>query len=165
MKAESKEVGKFDQITDKFAFYGTLRPGGRNYGLVDVPGTEVVAKTVAVPGFKMYGTRFNFPYVRFTGNDDDTIIVDLMKVPAERNAWSVHWMELGAGYHVREITVDGETYWIYAYDDKTHKELSARAGGSTEIPDGNWFTYLGETEAARKSVWDRHFAAIKRPGE
>lgn len=64
-------------ITKHFLVYGTLRPGCCNYAHF-FPYVEHTAKSVRVPGFRMYGTA-GFPYA-LRGNEIDSIVASLITV-------------------------------------------------------------------------------------
>ena len=102
----------------KCAFYGTLRrPLYNHQRLVSYYTINAVKyrKTIDIPGFRMYAVHPDYPGVICTGDQKETITVDLVEL-SERAFDHVLSMELGAGYSEMDITIDNEKYIIFIYE-------------------------------------------------
>jgi gamma-glutamylcyclotransferase (GGCT)/AIG2-like uncharacterized protein YtfP len=122
------------KLNEKFAFYGTLREGhGNNLYLVKPAVGTKYEGTRVLSGYKMFdiGGK-SYPFVVKTGNPEDTIVVELYHLPDQTYAKRIHWMELGSNFHVEELNLDDQTYWLYAKKDGT---------GFMPVPYGDWTKY------------------------
>ena len=118
------------------AVYGTLIVGEGNWewALKLIP---CVKMRDTIKGYTMH-TFGGFPCVIYTGVDTDVIEVDVFDLsddPADLD--DIHYMEVGAGYHVEEATTEGGyDVFLYAYKDSGFMHMT--------IPSGSWRTYLNE---------------------
>lgn len=135
-------------IGRKFAFYGTLRRGQGNYTRIIKDSPKAVFEGEAILlGYKMFSFG-GFPFVIPTGNQSDTIKVELFDVPEELAARSIHHMELGAGYGVDEVTINDQVYWLYTYSpQRNYKSFP-------EVPGGDWVEFVKKRTAARNNILD-----------
>lgn len=140
----------WDALGTHFAFYGTLRREQGNYNrLVKQASGSKFEGQRTLNGYKMFSFG-GFPFVIPTENENDTIIVDLFSIPDELAARSIHYMELGAGYGVEELLIDGTVYWLYIYPSE--RDYVQR--GFPEVPGGDWVTYItAEREKQRKKEY------------
>jgi len=124
----------------KFAFYGSLRTGQYNYKrLVEAAAGMKFEGERVLTGYKMFSFG-SFPFVVPSDNPEDTIVIELFDIPDEMAARYIHNMEVGAGYGVEEVLIDGEVYWLYIYTGMRDYEKS----GYTRVSDGDWVKYLSE---------------------
>lgn len=118
--------------SNNFAFYGTLRKGQGNHrwSVAQDSGAKFDG-TVTVPGYRMHSYG-GYPFV--VPSQDDSIVVELYQLTDDSIMDSIHRMEIGAGYHVEEITVEGITYQLYVqnHDNTNYWET---------VPDGDWVSY------------------------
>jgi gamma-glutamylcyclotransferase (GGCT)/AIG2-like uncharacterized protein YtfP len=124
------------RMSKYLAVYGTLRKGHGNwqYFLSDVP---MVAEKDTVKGYRMV-TFGGFPAIVATGNDADTVVVDVFDVEGyDRIAEGIEGMERGAGYDVTEVLTSSGLYaYIYTYTEEAAKWMDI------DIPDGDWTNYV-----------------------
>jgi gamma-glutamylcyclotransferase (GGCT)/AIG2-like uncharacterized protein YtfP len=142
-QTEGKQIkkGGFGDTHDRFLFYGTLRKdqGNYNYFVKPVKGSEFEG-TKTLTGYKMFSFG-GFPAVYKTNNPDDKILVEAWYVPNEMSCRSIHMMELGAGYEVEEVELEGKMYWLYTYDEKYSQ-------GKLEVKSGDWVNFITEKRKA-----------------
>lgn len=113
----------------KCCFYGSLRRPLYNYErFVKLYGNEQMQyiKTIRIPHFKLYDLGFYPTTVRTA--EDSTIVVDLFNV-GETAFQSIKYMELGAGYNLEVVEIDGEYYNIFTFSGKQIKNQPEISGG------------------------------------
>lgn len=113
------------------AVYGTLRRSEYNHYPVGVEVKPPVRKS----GYKMYSMG-GFPAVVKTGNDEDSVVFEpqVYRLDAEEdyeNMASIDQMEIGAGYYIDVVEINGEYYKVYLYSPGSAK-------GLTEVEGGDW---------------------------
>lgn len=132
MSTESKNAKvKTETTTDDapvYAFYGSLRQGMGNSPMLK--DTEFV-KEGRVKGFKLLSLGA-YPYIVKSDNENDTVIVEVLKVPNKTVEENVHWMEIGAGYTREVVDVEGTKAYIYT---------KPTAGNHPVVEDGDWVNY------------------------
>lgn len=123
----------------KVLVYGSLRNNEynfnsfqRRYGDDNVNYLE----TGVIKGFELYSFG-SFPGILYTGNEEDELTVDLLEVSEEAKQ-GMDWMELGAGYKIRQVEFNGELVDIYEYGSD---EIRNRY---EQVKHGNWSQYLNE---------------------
>jgi gamma-glutamylcyclotransferase (GGCT)/AIG2-like uncharacterized protein YtfP len=133
----------WDKTYSKFAFYGSLRKGCYNHAIIQ-NGCKIVEQNVRLPKFSMVGTGYGYPMAFFTGDESDSIVVELVEVENERLQEQLQWMEIGAGYYVQEILVDGVKYWLYLHDAEPIKAdmlASITRRSTKDVPGNDWLEY------------------------
>jgi gamma-glutamylcyclotransferase (GGCT)/AIG2-like uncharacterized protein YtfP len=129
----------------RFFVYGTLRPTGGNFeGFANLHDT---GRTHVLEGYSMYDYGGSFPYA-VDGMGGNTIIVTEVETDDPNVADGIDWMEAGAGYTKKEITVDGRKGIIYVATDPDtiQSELDL-------IPNGDWLKHK-EEHGRRKVLAD-----------
>lgn len=126
-------------MTDRLAFYGTLRRGCYNHQrMFNGPKNGITyVGTVKVPGFKMIDLG-HYPAVYHSGEGE--ITVELNVIPDEYLRRRIDGMELGAGYKQTTIHHDGYDYLLYII---TPPSLFGKR--HAEIPSGDWVSYQNIT--------------------
>ena len=126
-------------MTDRFAFYGSLRRGCYNHyrmfgGLKD---GACYVDTIRVPGFKMIDLG---QYPAVFRADKGEITIELYRIPDQYIRRRIDGMELGAGYKQTVIEHDGCQYLLYII---TPPSLFERR--YPEVPSGDWVSYQNIT--------------------
>lgn len=124
-------------INNLFAFYGTLREGDYNHTRLVKPdkGAKKIG-TITLAGYKMYDMGHgSYPFAIKTGNEKDTIVVELHELKDELLINRIHGMEIGAGYGVEKIENKGKTYWLYVHPNERDYK------GYREVTGGDWMQY------------------------
>lgn len=138
--------------------YGTLRPGGSNYGYF-LAGSTISESTVTLEGFRMLG-GMGFPYV-IAGMETEKIVGTLCEIDAEDYEDVVSQLDMLEGYlghgddrnHYDRILVDvdseGETVKAWMYIASQHTK-----GYYLEdlpiVESGDWLTFY-ETQKRNSS--------------
>lgn len=124
-----------EKIGNRFAFYGTLRKhqGNHRWSVAKDIGSKFDG-THVIPGYKMFSLG-GYPFVISSTSSDDSIVVELYELSDPEIISSIHWMEIGAGYHVEEIVVNDKTYNLYVQEPRYRKY--------PEVPNGDWVKYSG----------------------
>jgi gamma-glutamylcyclotransferase (GGCT)/AIG2-like uncharacterized protein YtfP len=113
------------------AVYGTLRRNEYNYyGATGIEVKDPVRKS----GYKMYSVGGGFPAVVKTGNDKDSVVFEpqVYRLESEEdynNMASIDRMEIGAGYYIDVVEINGEYYKVYLYSPESAEGLSEVEGG------------------------------------
>jgi len=113
-------------MTKHVAVFGSLREGEYNFERYGV--TNVLARTV-ISGYKMYDLG-PFPAIVESEIPEDKITVELHEV-SEENYDSITWMEVGAGYTPKTITINNIEATIYTMK---------RCHGP-QVVSGDWVTH------------------------
>jgi len=101
------------------AAYGTLREGHYNYDRYKDKADQLPNRTFQkvnegiVEGYQLWDLG-PYPYIVKTGDRDDKIIVDVIETDLN-TLQSISMMEIGAGYNVEEVNVNGTDCLIYVY--------------------------------------------------
>ena len=109
------------------AFYGSLRKGEYNASRTR-EGYEYI-KTTTITGYKLFGL-YSYPAAVYTGNNDDTMVVDIFRITDANTAKGIYGMELGASYHHKKVVIDNEEHSIYLFDDGWYN--------NKPVPSGDW---------------------------
>lgn len=126
-------------LGNRFAFYGTLRKGQGNHRWSVANDSGAVFDGVhVIPGYRMHSLG-GYPFV--TQSEEDSIVVELYQLSDPRIIESIHRMEIGAGYSVEEITVNGQHYQLYVQPPRGHSY--------PVVPDGDWVKYVEERSSKR----------------
>lgn len=113
----------------KCCFYGSLRRPLYNYErFVSLYGIEQIKyiKTIRIPHFKLYDLGY-YPAVVRTSQDCN-IVVDLFDV-GEMAFTAIKHMELGAGYNLELVNIDGENYNIFTFEEVQLKRCNLITSG------------------------------------
>jgi len=89
----------------KIAAYGTLRKGMYNFDRFDL----IYIETKELKGFRLYDLG-PYPYVVYTGNDKDVIVVDILQCD-DYTKLMIDSMEKGAGYRI--MTIDDFDIYVF----------------------------------------------------
>ena len=114
----------------KFIVYGTLRPGEYNFshfkdGLKHLGSGKI-------KGYKLYNLGA-YPCAVETGDEEDTIIVDVLEAQDNLTGRMIDGMEMGAGYHAAKA----KTYLEDGSEEDFKIYLFKEAQGE-HIPGGDW---------------------------
>lgn len=123
----------------KVLVYGSLRNNEYNFNSFQRRYGEEGVKyleTGVIKGFELYSFG-SFPGILYTGNEEDELTVDLLEVSEEAKQ-GMDWMELGAGYKIRQVEFNGELVDIYEYGSDTIR------GNYEQVKHGDWSLYLKE---------------------
>ena len=116
--------------------YGSLRKDQYNFRRMGSP--ECIASEIVIPGWKLYDLGA-YPGAVFTGNADDTMVVDLLELDLDTSR-RIDAMEIGAGYSIKgldDVDLGGgvEIFAkIYEYDGKVIEDRL--------VESGDWIKYL-----------------------
>jgi gamma-glutamylcyclotransferase (GGCT)/AIG2-like uncharacterized protein YtfP len=103
------------------AAYGTLRKDHYNFKRFE--SLEYI-KTVRIPGYELWDFG---PYPYIIEKENAEITVDILKTNASTKR-SIDSMEIGAGYKLKEITIDDMQCTIY-YMDKIYNNTTQIQSG------------------------------------
>jgi gamma-glutamylcyclotransferase (GGCT)/AIG2-like uncharacterized protein YtfP len=110
----------------KTAYFGTLRKGGR-WWEVYKEGLKYI-KTVKIDGFKMFDVGSYPAVIRGEGS----IVAEVFDVE-EATGRSIDRMEIGAGYSIGKVDIDGEECSIYLQEPE-------QVEGLKHIESGDYFS-------------------------
>lgn len=135
---------KTEILTRKVAVYGSLRMGEYNYEHFksSFPSIEHTG-THTITGFKLYSLG-SYPAVCTTEGENE-LIVDTFDV-SEGCFSRMNSMEIGAGYHQHEITVDGVNHILWIMPETATWLREDRI-----VEDGDWSKHVREKEAKTKT--------------
>jgi Uncharacterized conserved protein len=140
-RAERVAAKQPDELSNRFAFYGSLRKPLYNYkrvlGPLETDGGLEFEGTTVLTGFKMFSLGY-YPFIVRTDLDTDTIIVELYKVNNEYAKHHIHMMEVGAGYEVVEVVLNDKTYGIYVYPGDAEEY---EKHGTKVVTGGDWVEF------------------------
>lgn len=112
-----------------FAFYGSLRRGMQNYAHYKEHLKYLFS--ARIKGYKLY-SRGEYPCAVKTGTAE-AIVVEVFRITDAATAQSIHDLELGVGYHLDHVTIDGERVAIYLFESP---------GNYQEVKGGDWVTFF-----------------------
>jgi gamma-glutamylcyclotransferase (GGCT)/AIG2-like uncharacterized protein YtfP len=118
----------------KCCFYGSLRRPLYNYErFVNLYGEQEMQykKTIRIPNFKLYDLGY-YPAVVRT-EEECTVVVDLFDI-GESAFTAIKYMELGAGYNLQLVNIDGENYNIFCFEPSQLKHCNL-------IPSGDYLNF------------------------
>jgi gamma-glutamylcyclotransferase (GGCT)/AIG2-like uncharacterized protein YtfP len=114
----------------RYAFYGSLRKGLANFARFGHD-FEFIS-TERILGFRMYAME-HYPYVVYTGNQADTIVVEIVEIKDAETELELHLFELSVGYIYQEIEFREGAVGIYVFENY---------GDDPIVPDGDWVSYF-----------------------
>jgi len=127
-----------ERVGSRHAFYGSLRNGQYNARREDETYKRI--GEVTITGFKMYSLYGGaYPCIVRTDNKKDTVVVELFNITDENRILGIYGMEIGAGYHLEHVDVNGETCGIYVYPE----------GYKNTVPvlSGDWVKFKSQKSA------------------
>lgn len=136
MKETHEEHGIHKEPPTHFAFYGTLRSGQYNYTRFNLDELSKRITQVWLSGYKMHCLG-SYPMVVKTGDEADKILVDCVVIEDKTTRYQIHYMELGAGYGVEIVNVDGVDYTLYTYPE----EGNYTSPYAPKIKNGDWVKF------------------------
>lgn len=123
--------------------YGSLRQGQYNNGE-----TSSTLATIEIKGWQLYDLG-PYPGAVFTGEPEDTMVVELIPISTNSESRSIDYMELGAGYHVRSIMVP---YKDTVVAGKIYEYLGRGVQSQTRVLNGDWTAYLDNGKVQEQIV-------------
>ena|SRR6187200_1802994 len=110
-----------------YAFYGTLRQGMENH--LAFAKALTFLRTVTVKGYRMYSLG-EYPYVIYTSDSDDQIVVDLFQITSIEAEELIYEMEIDADYIRSSVVIDGNKFGIYLF--------AGKRDGDEHVSGGDW---------------------------
>lgn len=80
--------------------YGSLRKGQYNYNAKELEYID----TIEISGYKLYSLGA-YPGIKYTGNEEDIIICDILNVKTNKESNAIDYMELYADYSIASLPV------------------------------------------------------------
>lgn len=118
----------------KVCVYGSLREGEYNFDrFKQYYGDNIKSiGSYIIEGFDLYNLG-SYPGVKLSINNKQPLTVDILEC-SEECFNGINRMELGAGYHAHNITIDDNDCVIYIYDGYAVRH----------VEHGDWSKYLKE---------------------
>lgn len=130
----------------KLLVYGSLRAGAYNYTrFQNIFGKNNYKKLdqVTIKGFDLYDLG-SYPGIK-SGTESSTLVCDIIEC-SQSCYDAIVSMEVGAGYEVYNLNVDGKLYPIFVYKGSIDPRK--------RIKEGDWVKYLNlELQETKKDVW------------
>lgn len=131
---EQSDTKKIEIVGERQAYYGSLRAGQYNSRAASNP-NYVHTNTVTIKGFKLY-SKGAYPAAVRSDSKKDTMVVDLFDISDVNSIVQIYNMEIGAGYNLEHIKVNGNNYAIYLFDKGWEN--------NRPVSSGDWVDYLNQ---------------------
>lgn len=113
-------------MSNLIAVYGSLRKG--EYNQEGRNGMKYLS-THEIDGYELYSFG-SYPGIK---EGKGKLTVDIFEC-TDQCKKSIDWMEIGAGYVIKPITIEGKECDLYVYNHDVE--------GYTKVESGDWSTYL-----------------------
>lgn len=95
-------------------------------------GLKFLFQTV-ITGYRLHAME-HYPYAVFTGQEADTMTVEVFEVINPDVERDIHNLELEVGYYLDTVVIHGESVGIYLYEE---------AGSEPLVKGGDWVQFFG----------------------